>query len=134
MLGEQTMPTFFRIILLAAAVLLSAQPVMACCLQGHSAAVEVTPPCHEMPSEEDRAGNLAGDDCPGCADCETALVASDVKPSKPLLDPSFAKAVLYASAQIAEVPEVTLNGATGPPRTSLNPPPNPVSLYQKLLI
>jgi hypothetical protein len=87
-----------------------------------------------MASEADRTGSLPGDICPGCADCETALLASDVKPSKPLLDPSFAKAVLYASAQIAEVPDVTLNGATGPPRTSLNPDPNLVSLHQKLLI
>lgn len=134
MLPFSSMTTVFRIILLAAAIFLSAQPVMACCLLGHSEAVEVTPPCHEMPSEEDGTGSLPGDVCPGCSDCETVLAASDLKPSKPLLDPSFAKAVLHASAQIAEVPDVTLNGATGPPRTSLNPDQNPVSLYQKLLI
>jgi hypothetical protein len=128
------MATFFRITLLAAAVLLSAQPVMACCLQGHSAVVELTPPCHEAPSVEDRAGSLSGDVCPGCADCETALASSDLKLGKLLLDPSFANAVLYASAQISEVPDVTLNGATGPPRPSLAPDQNPVSLHQKLLI
>lgn len=123
-----------RIILLAAALFLSAQPVMACCLEGHSADVEVTPPCHEVPAEEPRSPGDPGEACPGCADCETALAASELKPSKPLLDSSFAKVLPSTSAQLGFQSEVIINGATGPPRVSRSPAESPVSLFQKLLI
>jgi hypothetical protein len=87
-----------------------------------------------MSSEEPGSAGESGEACPGCADCETSLAASELKPSKPLLDPSFAKVLHSTSAQLGVQSEVIINGATGPPRVSRSPDESPVSLFQKLLI
>lgn len=137
MVASPEMSIVQRICLLIAAVFVSAQPVMACCLEGHSAStesVQAPPPCHDQP---DASGMELGDDdrtCPGCANCNVAFAAGELKVSKPLLE-SFSVAVLPGGvAQVSSAPDVSINGATGPPRGSSVPPPSPVSLFQKLLI
>lgn len=136
------MTLFTRLLMILAVAAFAATPIMACCMTGHAQTHAMTiqaeaPHCHD--DMQPGAGKpVSGDmvaDCPGCADCEPAMLGAR----------STDQATLLASAgqvQLSPVKADRRTGydtprtlqTTGPPRASPRLPTTPVSLKQRLLV
>ena len=132
------MRRFSRSLILLAAIVLAAKPVVACCLTGHaqsqrSAATAEAPPCHGANTEhapEEQDGT-----CPGCANCDAGLAhasaAGDAAVALLVTALDLPPATVGAAPPFAAPMRVR---ATGPPRASPPRSHTPVSLKQRLLI
>lgn len=124
----------------------AAQPVMACCLTGHAdvsvAEITAEPPCHgdaENGSVQARDGmHNASDpfDCPGCRDCDTAIMEAQVQHDWTVLTsvPSDDVPVIALEKRFPGFEPRLMVLSTGPPRDISFPLLSPVSLKQRLLI
>jgi len=120
----------------------AASPVMACCMTGLAQTGEATieakaPSCHGN-MEAEAATPMSHDtpaDCPGCADCESAMLAAKTAD----------QATMLASADDLQLSPVEINRwtgyetprtlrTTGPPRAPPGLPNTPISLKQRLLV
>lgn len=136
------MNLFTRLLLILAVAAFAASPVMACCMTGHAqAGAEIiqaeAPPCHGN-AEAEAAAPMSHDtpaDCPGCADCETAML-----PAK-----TADQAVILSSVDDLQLLPVEVSGwtgyetprmlrTTGPPPAPPGRPNTPISLKQRLLV
>lgn len=133
-----------RIFALLATVIVAAQPVMACCIEGHSAPVilaeqNVEPPCHDdgMPMAAD-PGAQAGherSDCPGCYDCEFSVMQSQSAGGSAVLPAMGAEfALAPIDANFPGFAHRSIVQKTGPPSVSLPRLATPITLKQRLLI
>uniref|UniRef100_UPI0030F78B36 hypothetical protein n=1 Tax=Hyphomonas sp. TaxID=87 RepID=UPI0030F78B36 len=136
------MTLFTRLLMILAVAAFAATPIMACCMTGHAQTHAMTiqaeaPPCHDELAP-DAAKPMPGDmvaDCPGCADCESAMLAARTADQATLL--SSAGQVQLSPVEVNrwtgyDIPR-TLR-TTGPPRASPRLPTTPVSLKQRLLV
>lgn len=133
-----------RLITLLAIVLVTAQPVMACCLTGHpapaSAQMSGEPPWHDasedMSAETGDNRSLAIDtsDCPGCPDCDTATMQAQSLDDLTILAsaaPDLPLPVALSKFTGFAPRRIVLN--TGPPRKLAIARLSPVTLKQRLL-
>lgn len=135
-----------RLLTVLAVVLLTAQPVMACCLAGHSEPqIEMTedgaPPCHmdgaEMkPGSEGVSGSMKSSaDCPGCLDCDNpAMQAQTASDPAALPHSTYEMPVAILAAQFPGFEHPSINSKTGPPHPPPSIPLTPLILKQRLLI
>lgn len=135
-----------RLLILVSVAILAARPVMACCLTGHNApaALEVqneTPPCHGEAPDTDEANtiNILADrglsDCPGCSDCDTAMIQTHTADDGALLtQPPTETPVAALAARFVgfELESIVLK--TGPPDDPSFFHYTPITLKQRLLI
>jgi len=129
-----------RLFAILTVALMAAQPVMACCLVGHDAAVQVSePPCHDtgmdMAPTDDGEAAQGTDDCPGCFDCDGPLIKAQGLGDGAVLAASSTDipfAVLAARFSGFAHPQVIFK--TGPPGEPQLPLSTPISLKQRLLI
>lgn len=129
-----------RLLILIAVATFVARPVMACCLTGHDA-LAMAEPCHEMPMTESTTLSVmdherqAPVDCPGCLDCESAVIQVQLVDDGALLTKHETQ-ISLAVAGHTSIPVVARPDQfkTGPP----DDPPlvlqTPVTLKQRLLI
>jgi hypothetical protein len=142
------MTVWVRLFTLAAIALFTAQPLMACCLDGHSAsatelAQDNTMNCHDsampMPashgSSADPGPNTALDECPGCDDCNHPIMQAQ-NPGDVLSVFSLVLEIPFATlaAQFPGFAHPPLHTKTGPPGASALPLNTPITLKQRLLI
>lgn len=139
-----------RLMLLLAVAFMAARPVMACCITGHTGAQSSVqsidaPSCHDAgDSKEHASSDASGEmpdqmqdpmECPGCFDCDSAILQAQTLDEGVVLATSPSEipiAVLTARFEGFEHSSVALSA--GPPG---NPPPfrlTPISLKQRLLI
>jgi len=135
-----------RLLILVSVAILATQPVMACCLTGHgepaiTEAASEAPPCHgEVPAQHQTSNTGDHDqptpaDCPGCFDCDSAIMQAQTFDTNILLTQSSNQAplaIIAARFDGFEYKPVVLK--TGPPG---DPPPThytPITLKQRLLI
>jgi hypothetical protein len=136
------MTRLIRLFMILAVAVFAASPVMACCVTGPAVASVANdqseaPPCHD--EADSMASAPASDDnsvdCPGCADCETAMLQTK----------ATGQHLLPASATDLHLVPVSVNQwtgfeaprilrTTGPPRASPVLPNTPVSLKQRFLV
>lgn len=130
-----------RYLILIAAVFLAVNPVMACCITGHSpdavAAESIAPPCHGNQTDEitHTTENTEDAACLGCGDCDSVIVQAPSLTDMAALGLTKNIDGLSGSSQIQfglEAPR--LLRATGPPRSFLLRTDTPLSLKQLLLI
>lgn len=135
-----------RLLILIAVALVATQPIMACCLTGHaeSAASHTSveaPPCHgEAPlsthgdSKTDQQPP-APMDCPGCLDCDSAVMQAQSFETGALLtqlSPEMSLAVITSRFEGFGHTETIFK--TGPPGDPPLPISTPITLKQRLLI
>ena len=135
-----------RLFMLIAVALVATQPVMACCLTGHADAVAAqssteTPPCHGEKSHSDhgktdQANHLPSPtECPGCLDCDTAVMQAQSFDSGVLLTKDSQETPLtISSARFDGFEHKTMVFTTGPPGDLPVHRPTPITLKQRLLI
>lgn len=135
-----------RLLMLMAVASLATVPAMACCVTGHvQPAVSQTrvgiPSCHgeqspSMHGEEDRAQQpISSSDCPGCRDCDIAIVQTQSVIDGALLSqsaPEIPLATLQSQFSGFGYKLVVLK--TGPPGTPPATLQTPIALKQRLLI
>lgn len=135
-----------RLLILIAVALVATQPIMACCLAGHAepaashTSVEA-PPCHgEAPlsahgdSETDQQ-KPAPMDCPGCLDCDSAVMQAQSFENGALLTQLSAEIPLAVIAsQFEGFGHTETVFKTGPPGDPTLPLSTPITLKQRLLI
>jgi len=133
-----------RLFAFLAVALLAAQPVMACCLVGQAAAAQETsqvasPPCHDSGMQMAPAQNANteqdSDECPGCYDCNSALMQAQASDDSTALSASSAEVSYVVLA--AEYPGFGHDPVifkTGPPGEPSLPLSTPITLKQRLLI
>ena len=135
-----------RLLILIAVAIVAARPVMACCLTGHgepvlAEAATETPPCHGDTSSThetnaaDEDVDRATADCPGCFDCDAAMMQAHTVDDGALLTQLPTEIPLAVLASRFEGFEhkatVFKTGPPGdPPLTTLTP----ITLKQRLLI
>ena len=135
-----------RLLVLISIAVLVARPVMACCLAGHGAPAPPqvqaeTQPCHGALSagHPDRVGTdhrpAPPMDCPGCFDCETAIIQAQALDGSGVLAqaPSDVALAILVSRFAGFEPAPTVF-KTGPPADPLLSPRTLVDLKQHLLI
>jgi len=133
-----------RLFAVLAIALLAVQPVMACCLVGHEAAAQETsqvasPPCHDssmqMASGQNVDTEQHSDECPGCYDCDSALMQAQASDDSTALSASSSE-VPYAvlAAQFPGFAHDPVIFKTGPPGEPSLPLSTPITLKQRLLI
>lgn len=135
-----------RLFVLIAAAALLAQPVMACCMAGHGDAHALAvstdaSPCHDAREDMDHVSSDASHpmpssmDCPGCLNCDSALMQAQSA------DVAVALASTTIDAPIS-ILETRFDGfqhastvlKTGPPGDTPLPLFTPITLKQRLLI
>lgn len=135
------------IVMVILVALFAANPVMACCVVGHSkvtdaSAVEDAPPCHEMARSTPHSG-VSGTDvetqsetlCPGCTGCDSAvLTASTAEDGIYLQKIDDTGMILPRRAHLVPASHVVLLRKTGPPGQRVVLAQTPVRLKQRLLI
>ncbi len=116
---------------------------MACCMTGHAQTGEAiiqaeAPPCHGTMKSE-TAAPMSKDttaDSPGCADCETAMLASKTADQSTVLTSADDFQLLPVEVNRwtgYETPRILRT--TGPPRVTTGlPTSTPISLKQRLLV
>lgn len=135
-----------RLLVLISVALLAARPVMACCLTGHGepAVSDIqteAPPCHgeasvphQQTAEKQHTPPLPAD-CPGCFDCDSAIMqAQTVNNDILLAQPSSEIPLAILEARFVGFEQKAVVLKTGPPG---DPPPllhTPITLKQRLLI
>ena len=122
------------------------QPVMACCLTGHGEAAiadadTATPSCHDATeSMSDVSLGVSHEmpgpvDCPGCLDCDSAIMQAQSIDDSALLTQLLSDVpIAVLSAKFTGFGYKTTVYKTGPP---VDPPlkaSTPISLKQRLLI
>ena len=126
-----------RLMLLLAVAFMAARPVMACCITGHTGAQSTV---QSIDAPSDASGEMPDQmqdpmECPGCFDCDSAILQAQTLDEGVVLATSPSEipiAVLTARFEGFEHSSVALSA--GPPG---NPPPfrlTPISLKQRLLI
>ncbi len=131
-----------RLFMLLAIAAFAASPVMACCITGHAQASAATiqaeaPPCHGN-MESEAAAPMSQDtpaDCPGCGDCEAAMLAAETADQATVLTSTDDLQLLPIEVNRwtgYETPRILRT--TGPPRASPGLPDTPISLKQRLLV
>jgi len=136
------MNLFTRLLMILAVAAFAAGPVMACCMTGHAQTGETiiqaeAPPCHGN-MEAEAATPMSHDnpaDCPGCADCESAMLAAKTADQAKVLTSADDLQLSPVEANRwtgYETPRILRT--TGPPRLSLGLPNTPISLKQRLLV
>lgn len=136
------MHLFTRLFMILAVAAFVAIPVMACCMAGHAQTGKATiqaeaPPCHGN-MESEAAAPMSHDtpaDCPGCADCESAMLAAKTADQATML--TSADDLLLLPVEVTrwagyETPRILRT--TGPPRAPPGLPNTPISLKQRLLV
>ncbi len=135
-----------RLLILMAVALMAARPVMACCLVGHGqpAVAEIQaqlPPCHDtaptLPGADEAMVSDLTDrpDCPGCADCDSAVMQAQSASNDAVLTPGPSEtplAVLSVAFPGFDHPPVVFK--TGPPADPAPVRLTPITLRQRLLI
>jgi hypothetical protein len=136
-----------RLLILIAVALVATQPIMACCLAGHAEPVAShtsvdKPPCHgEAPlsahgdSKMDQQQLPAPMDCPGCLDCDSAVMQAQTFETGALLtqlSPEIPLAVIDSRFEGFGQAETIFK--TGPPGDPPLPLSTPITLKQRLLI
>lgn len=143
----RSVTTLRHIVLMILVALFAANPVMACCLSGHSqvtevSAVEDTPPCHEIARSAPHSG-VSGADvetqsetlCPGCTGCYSAiLTASTAEDGIYLQKIDDTGMILPRQAHLVPASHAVLLRKTGPPGQRVVLAQTPVRLKQRLLI
>lgn len=136
------MPQLTRLFMILAVAVFAASPVMACCVTGPAEA-SVANDQSEAPSCHDDADNMASApaaddntaDCPGCADCETAMLqAKTVDLPTILASAADLHLVAVSVDQWSGFDAPRILHTTGPPRASPRSPNTPTSLKQRFLI
>jgi len=138
------MDIWSRLFAVLAIALLATQPVMACCLVGHEAAAQETsqvasPPCHDsgmpMAPAENTDTEEGSNECPGCYDCDSALMQAQTSDDSTALTASSAE-VSYAvlAAEYPGFAHAPVIFKTGPPGEPSLPLSTPITLKQRLLI
>ncbi|WP_370337593.1 hypothetical protein [Parvularcula marina] len=135
-----------RLLILISVAFLAARPVMACCLTGDAEPVVAefqteTPPCHgETPASQHANADTANSDrdpsdCPGCFDCDAAIMQAHTVDDGALLTQITSEIPLVTLAsRFAGFEHKPVVFKTGPPG---DPPPlhhTPITLKQRLLI
>ena len=135
-----------RLLFLIAVALVATQPIMACCLAGHAepAASDTSveaPPCHgEAPlsalgDNETDQQPPSPMDCPGCLDCDSAVMQAQSFENGALLtqlSPEIPLAVIASRFEGFGHTETIFK--TGPPGDPPLPLSTPITLKQRLLI
>ena len=136
------MQLIMRLLMILAAVLVTAQPVMACPLMlqaatQNSISETAEHPCHEMIAGQHTRStpdSQSQSDCPAGDDCSPMLMQAqvDATPTATAAEPAQVFAAILAEPPVAFPPERSVY-KTGPP-----PPPDlplftPVTLKQRLL-
>lgn len=133
-----------RLLVIIAAAIFAAQPVMACCLTGHSetqiAQVSAEPPCHgdandAGPNRQTHDQNTSdASDCPGCLDCDSAIMQTQSQDDLTVLaSASLDLPIQTLEARFSGFEHRLVVRTTGPPR---DPPARlltPVTLKQRFL-
>ena len=135
-----------RLLILVFVAATVARPVMACCLLGHGGQAVAdaridTPSCHtEMPpSNETKSDAIDSernpDDCPGCFDCDAAIMQAHTVNDGALLTQTTSEIPLVTLAShFTGFEHKPVEFKTGPP----GDPPllhhTPITLKQRLLI
>ncbi|MBR9835066.1 MAG: hypothetical protein GYB42_07715 [Alphaproteobacteria bacterium] len=135
-----------RLLMLIAVAALVARPVMACCMVGHaqpvvSQAKVEAPSCHtdqsssvhdQMRHEQAPQSPL---DCPGCLDCDTAIMQAQSADHGMLLPQVTSQMPIIAVAsRFAGFEHKPIILKTGPPDVPPDTYPTPITLKQRLLI
>ena len=135
-----------RLFMLIAVALAAAQPVMACCLAGHADVVAVqnsteTAPCHGEMSLSGHGKTVEAKhlpsptECPGCLDCDTAVMQAQSFDSGVLLTKDSQETPLtILSARFDGFEHKITVFTTGPPGDRPVHRPTPITLKQRLLI
>lgn len=135
-----------RLLILISVAFLAARPVMACCLTGHgeTAMAEMkveSPPCHDEVAAghhgaaEEKQKPSSPFDCPGCIDCDTAVMQAHSVDDGAVLNqlPSEIPFIVLA-ARFDGFEHKSTVFKTGPPGDPPLPLPTPITLKQRLLI
>jgi hypothetical protein len=136
------MNLFTRLLMILAVAIFAASPVMACCLNNHVEAsaethsVDATP-CHgeaePTASKPISDNNLEG--CPGCAECETAMLqAQTADPSAVLASGQELQLMSLQGDQWTGFNAPLVVRTTGPPHDLSRVPDTPITLKQRFLI
>lgn len=139
-----------RLMILVAVAFMVARPVMACCITGHNEAPSSvhsaeTPSCHDAAdssehTSSDTSGEMPGDmqgpmECPGCFDCDSAIMQAQTFDEGAVLTESLSEIpVALLTARFEGFHHNSTVLTTGPPGHA--PPTNstPITLKQRLLI
>jgi hypothetical protein len=135
-----------RLLTVLAVLLVTAQPVMACCLAGQTAPIikmspDTEQPCHgdgmRMQTASDGVTHsMPGDaDCPGCTDCDSPVMQAQALDNAAVLSPSASEIPVALHAVhfpgFAHTPVIL---KTGPPEAPPFVHVTPLELKQRLLI
>ncbi len=135
-----------RLMILVAVAFMAARPVMACCVTGHNEApssVHSTeaPSCHDAAdslehASSDTTGQMQGPvDCPGCFDCDSAIMQAQTFDEGAVLTASASEIpVALLTARFEGFQHTSTVLATGPPGHAPPTRPTPITLKQRLLI
>lgn len=131
-----------RLFMILAVAVFAASPVMACCLNHPvEASAEThhtdTLPCHgeteTAASEPVSHTNMA--DCPGCADCATAMLQAEAADhSEALASVHDLQLTLIQGDQWTGFEAPRIVRTTGPPHGASVVPDTPITLKQRFLI